>query len=836
MIINKIGLQGFRSVRAYQEFELTEKLNLIFGQNSNGKTCVAEAIEFLFSGYTSRRELRAASKSEFKNSLRNVFINDSEETFVKAWIQDSTGTVKEIRRKLIEDYPNSNQNCISIFEQKQGSTWVESKEFEYERAELVPIIFQHTLRHVIQSDTADRREYFRKLLDINDLYETRTAIKNEMTNFIQEEWDGHSDIADFFTFITEQPQLIDIIQNDSLTKNAILDLLVSFILELIKKENPAYSGSNKVEIVIHFKLLIKEQRDKVFSTTSLLLNPLSEKYEKIKSTWIGKIEQWISESRKKESNYSEKNEIIDAQLQELISFLTHGIGLERFQNKFSEKIDCPFCLTKEAVSFHRITELKETLKKPTIIEDTRRDVREYLEEVSRSINRINSEVSNQIPKEAIRVDYNKINQLKNDEVDSENHKKMMNRLIKSQSEVKDFCHRVNKEIANIIIFINQGRSISIDNLQLNLSKFIESYSKYLDYYNEYMMFAIGLKNELDKIIDKLNEREAWQKILDYIHGIENLYKSITEYRGRKILSDKLEEVDKLISNKITEIFNNKYKTLSREISYWWNELRPEEMVEFCKVVPRGTSGRFIDIKATLFASDESENSQERDAISIFSDSQLNCFGLATFIARTVDENNGCIIFDDPIQSLDREHADFLSMNVFDKLINTKNFQVILFTHDYEFWNDLRYRYSTINPKLFSISYGVNSADGSFIHDEEDTWIVASKMIDVIIRIKDPEVFELSVNKLRSLTEKFCKEILSKNTGNLPSHYKGKMLPELIRKSTQYLTEDSTHASRLIFIERRTNSGSHDCVVYSPASNSLQSMFGELKKIRKQYIS
>lgn len=106
MKIKKIAVKGFRSFREYIEFELSSCLTLIYGENSHGKTGLAEAIEFLFSGSTTRRELRDTSKPEFKNSLKNVFIKEEDETFVDAWITLDDNSEIHIRRILISDYPN----------------------------------------------------------------------------------------------------------------------------------------------------------------------------------------------------------------------------------------------------------------------------------------------------------------------------------------------------------------------------------------------------------------------------------------------------------------------------------------------------------------------------------------------------------------------------------------------------------------------------------------------------------------------------------------------------------------------------------------------------------
>lgn len=58
-----IEITGFRSFSVAQRLDFTEPLALIWGGNSQGKTSIAEAIEFLLTGDTVRRTLAAIGPS-----------------------------------------------------------------------------------------------------------------------------------------------------------------------------------------------------------------------------------------------------------------------------------------------------------------------------------------------------------------------------------------------------------------------------------------------------------------------------------------------------------------------------------------------------------------------------------------------------------------------------------------------------------------------------------------------------------------------------------------------------------------------------------------------------
>lgn len=83
--LKKIEVQGFRSFgTGIQSFELPATVAVFWGGNSQGKSSLAEAIEFLLTGQIARRELLASSKEEFSDSLKNVHLQDTAPVIVCA--------------------------------------------------------------------------------------------------------------------------------------------------------------------------------------------------------------------------------------------------------------------------------------------------------------------------------------------------------------------------------------------------------------------------------------------------------------------------------------------------------------------------------------------------------------------------------------------------------------------------------------------------------------------------------------------------------------------------------------------------------------------------------
>lgn len=771
MKINKIAVKGFRSFREYKEFELSPCLTLIFGDNSHGKTGLAEAIEFLFSGATTRRELRDTSKPEFKNSLKNVFLKDKDETFIDAWITLDDNSKIHIRRILISDYPNSNENCVSELRIEKDQNWSDFSFQDinlpdYKHPENVPIIFQHTLRHVILSNTENRRRYFRKLLNVDDLYEIRETIRQSIEDFIEEEISNEKawqNINKVKTLVKCQGlhKLEEIISKPGITLDQSKIIVIDVIDKILSEEIEGYEVKDEEHSIILLKKLIADYRAKIFDSSKIKLHQLGPDMIS-KDSWPGIVKGWLVELKAKHKNYSEKNEIIDSQLEILHDFYKAGVELPQFKESLKKNKDCPFCLTKEAVSEKRIQDIRSLLEKPAIIKRARKEMNDVLQEIYSKVDYIYKDIKNHIPEDLFDIDIKEIEQISPEESLFNSWNTSYEKIVDSYKKLKGIANSFMVNLETIIQQVNKGNDIDISDLIKTVSDFKDSAIEYLSNYSEYCKNEKEFSNVVNEIVDNINQKGFLNDLLEVYKGLNSINSFLYQYHAKKDLEEELKQSIATITKVNHMIFDEKYINLTKGISKWWEILRPEEPVKFDRVTPRGPTARFIDIKASILSDNDSENI-ERDAIGIFSDSQLNCFGLSTFIARTLQENSGIIIFDDPIQSLDREHADLFTLKVIEEIIDGYNHQVIIFTHDYEFWNDLKTFYMSKNPKMYSVRISQNIYEGSMITDVEDSLQVALSILDMIVRIDDEKIFEVSTNKIRSAAENVCKEVIGSIT-------------------------------------------------------------------------
>ena len=168
-------LRGFKALP--DPIDLTGSLIVIEGKNSSGKTSLAEAFEFLFRGSLSRREEHGeGNPEELENCIENQLRPSDESTFVEATFVRHSGTPDEkqlvLRRLLTKDYGTTSTSSCESKLHLDGSEL--SKEDEAAVLEelfsfVPPLLMQHTLRSFVQSPPSHRRQYFERILSLDEL-------------------------------------------------------------------------------------------------------------------------------------------------------------------------------------------------------------------------------------------------------------------------------------------------------------------------------------------------------------------------------------------------------------------------------------------------------------------------------------------------------------------------------------------------------------------------------------------------------------------------------------------------------------------------------------------
>jgi hypothetical protein len=286
------------------------------------------------------------------------------------------------------------------------------------------------------------------------------------------------------------------------------------------------------------------------------------------------------------------------------------------------------------------------------------------------------------------------------------------------------------------------------------------------------------------------------------------------------------------------VLDEKFAALSDEILRWWNLLRPSEPTSFAGVQRGATGRRFIDLKARLTTQPDAPHTGVlRDTVAVFSDSQLNCLGLAAFLARAVREHTGFIILDDPVLASDDEHRAMFIHRVVEKLLDF-SYQVIIITHHQDTWKDIQDAYHHLSLDTFLITLE-DPARGAVVENRSDTLDALITRSVPYIYSQDPAIRKLGCERLRNAAERFCKRILIEDRCSRGddraclSDYDGKNLGDLLDDVYPLLTQDPAHPGKLRMIARRLNPGTHDDTV--PAAGDLGVSHGDLKALVRVYL-
>jgi hypothetical protein len=848
MKIRKVTIQGFRAFNALQEMVIDADLCLIYGQNSHGKTSLAEGLEFLFCGKTSRRDLLARSKQEFCRALRNVHSPADHEVFVEAVIEATDDGAKRlitIKRILDSDYPAGDANCTHRLLREDAGQWVDFHFSEiglpdFDSPESTPIIFQHTLRYVSNAEPSKRREYFRRLLDVDDLYGIRDAVRAVHDRFGEEPATQEAkDVLTEAESLKEEPEFnrIGTVLGGALPdKSDLIEAFIDLMRHLLTQSAvtiPDHATDDEVATL--FRCSIADRRARRFDSRMLSLPQLGGAW--ISDTqWDARFGPILEIIERAHEKYHKDNAIIDQQVEELRGFLQSGVELPIFRNAFTEPQQCPFCLTQRAVTNERIKELRDLLAKPTLIQQVRSDLGSGFADIEQLVMGIGTAARDLMAKG--------LEDFKRDSV-AEYVPEDQQCLFSSWCDALLTLRKSRRQLLRVLrCFVRTlrayqgaakaGNAVDTQRLEafLDLSR-----SKASDFYRAIRVYSDAtphIQDTINKTIDGLDKRAQWAQLATIYDKRESLWNALVEKEARRNLKRDLKDAHESISEAAGKVLSeDKFPALTGLVSKWWDVLRPSEPVNFKEIKPKGTGQRNIDIIATISGGAGQEHI-ERDAVAIFSDSQLNCLGLATFLARREDEHIGIIICDDPIQSFDDEHRHYFEERLIrDLLVNHKQ-QLLIFTHEEKFWDNIMIRYRDLAPCAHRVEV-MSLNEGAKIHLSSGRFLDLLKIANSILNHDDPAISGQAGNQYRKVVERFCKEVMARHGNFLPSDYelyKG-VLEKLLPKALPYLS--SAHQSVLSSVAHKLNPPSHDDLNYTPDVKEMNWIHGEIKMLSKEYL-
>jgi len=335
--------------------------------------------------------------------------------------------------------------------------------------------------------------------------------------------------------------------------------------------------------------------------------------------------------------------------------------------------------------------------------------------------------------------------------------------------------------------------------------------------------------------DKQSKTLGWEEFIALCDERADVESALMQNEARRAVRKDFEKALKEIDRANNAILEAKFRSLSKEIGEWWEKLRPNEPTFFDSVSPRPKARCSIDFKVGLANTTDRKNAKIRDAIAVFSHSQLHCLGIAAFVARVIRDKIGFMVLDDPIISSDEDHRPHFIRTVIEDLL-AKAVQVIVITQDHKTWVDMNELYGHKNVDTFQLSKEIS---GTVALKSSDGLAVMLSRAEPFVSSESPEFRKMAAERLRDAGERFCKELLVKkrreagDPAAFITDYDGKTLGQLIPEVNPALVMDSSHPGKIKTLEKHLNPGKHDDT--PPSKGELQVALGDLKRFKKDYL-
>ena len=343
---------------------------------------------------------------------------------------------------------------------------------------------------------------------------------------------------------------------------------------------------------------------------------------------------------------------------------------------------------------------------------------------------------------------------------------------------------------------------------------------------------------IEPAVARKTNTEGWRTLLGLAAEPDALVASLREDAAVKATRADHDEALKQIDDAIAGVLDAKYDQLSGDVATWWKLMRPDTTTRFTGLQRAGTGRRYLDIKAGLFEGEaRSEPTAIRDAVAVFSDSQLNCLGLAAFLARAVRQKCGFIVLDDPFPGSDADHRTMFLDQVLPALA-IEGIQVLLLTYDDHAARDAQVMYADTGIDCFEIGLADPVAGATVTRTTDDLDVLLAKANGLLaMSSSSAEARKLAAKHLRTATERFCKLMVIKGReaqGTVtPLSELNLTLGALIPMVDPMLTQNGGDPGKLKVIPGRINPGNHDDAV--PEQADLKQTYGSLKDFRKRYL-
>lgn len=699
----KIEISYFRGIRETKTLDLSNKVSIIYGPNSSGKTTFTEALEWLFTGQLARYKANSTGQTtELKGCVKNALTPDEEATCVVLHIRVGNDEYR-LKRVLERDYDGTqNSECSSKLYQND----IEIQQSNSILSQIIlgqpPVLMQHSIGDFIRKKQDERASYFESLFNIEELSELiRIALigTDELNGLLNSQTNNR-----FYDAIKSATLPIN-----SATKS-LLNTRIFSVLTLERVQDAIISDLKKLPLFASIEAVGKGWHDLLEEIKGVYKKSVLQKLPsentiapKKDISLINEIEpdnfleiaQKQTEIQKLAENFEKIKESLKT-IDEKSRVIYDVLKTLKEKQVISTEVeiqDCPLCLSIGSLTKTRIDSIEQTAP-----------IQEALIQIINNKDAIFSAIYGQL---------------------SSFQQELLSLLPQLNDPVKNTQQasedpEINKHIAiiNPLLKVCWIESGTLSNLNRELDEKIKS---------QYQIFDTDIILGIFKIITQVPAQiqKTYKSIKDYHNKFKDLKKylengatSSEELQLAKVLIDLFENADKVLvdvqwffaKNKISallksiredqlipfrqKIFESKETVLNAGIKSIWSIFRIDDhapTIYDCIKLPL-PSGKGLKPKIEVQAKiRDRENDKTVPALSVFTESQINLLGMAAFLTKCNIEQQAIYVMDDPLQSMDEVHLEAFA-EAFVKSILDSNKQLILSTHSQAVSDKIKLKY------------------------------------------------------------------------------------------------------------------------------------------------
>ena len=383
-----------------------------------------------------------------------------------------------------------------------------------------------------------------------------------------------------------------------------------------------------------------------------------------------------------------------------------------------------------------------------------------------------------------------------------------------------------------------GAWTSASDVETALHEVVEAQAALINALQSFSGPARRLEDAVNERVDQSNQVVGWDALTRLAGDPEGALLALGRLGAFAASEQNIERALSDIDKGVGRVQDDKFSDLSDAVRGWWDRLRPDEATYFDAVQRRSERARRnIDIRAGLSLKDDKSDPKFRDAVAVFSQSQLHCLGLAIFLARASTEKVGFIVLDDPVLSSDEDYRPNFASTVIEGLLK-EEIQVIVVTQDYSTAKDIQTRWAFRDAARFHIVRN-DPVVGAEIRNDDDDLAAMMARAHPFCNSEDPEQRKAGGTKVREAIERFSKMMLVKHrqgkgeTLASVTDYDGQNFGSYSSKVMPLLTKDNSHPGALQAAHNYATPGPHDDA--PPPKGQLKKALGDLKALKAAYL-